>query len=300
MVIPAWKRPAPLRQALASVRAVQGTDLDIEIVVADNALLDETEQIAHEFGAVYLRNSAPGVAATRNAGAAVATGEFMAFLDDDDMWLPAHVRRHLDLLRADHSLGAVMGQIIPVDYSSLRPLQAPYPATLPADGDIFRVLLTGGLHIGGLVIRASAWDTVGPFDDSFNHGHTRVAVDDWDWYLRLAIQFRVGFVAEPCLLLRIHPPSRDEDTNTYLMERVGREVFWTNVRRAGRRRPSLIWATRTWLRHDGMCAGRLLWNASEYVAQKEYKAACQALLLAARTSPLHTALTFARAGWMRG
>src|SRR5205823_3526948 len=212
VIIPAWNRPALLREALSSIRAAEGPDLEFEIIVADNAGMGEVRAVASEFGAVYVRNTIPGVAATRNAGASVATGQYLMFLDEDDRWLPSHVRPHLKLLQADPDLGAVMGQIFHFDYVTQEPIGAPYPAGVDWKDDAFRTLLTNGLQIGALVIRASIWHAVGPFDSTFAPANTRIAVDDWDWYLRLTLVCRVGFVAVPCLQFRLRRPSPDEDT----------------------------------------------------------------------------------------
>jgi hypothetical protein len=240
------------------------------------------------------------VAATRNAGVTIATGEYLAFLDEDDMWLPAHVRPHLALLRGDPNLGGVMGQICPVGYFSLRPLAEPFPVDLDASGGAFRTLLAGGLQIGALIIRASAWDAVGPFDTQLAPAHTRIAVDDWDWYLRLAHQVPLGFVQEPCIRVRIRPPSLEEDTLFYNRQPLGRRVFWTNVRRAGRSSPSLLAAERIWLKHDGSLAGMLLTNAGMYADKGNPDHARQAAMMALRVAPLRISWGLARSSWIRG
>src|SRR5438876_10295673 len=91
VVVPTRDRPRLLREALASIRAVEGGDLRLEILVADNGTDHETRLVAEEFGARWLRAERPGASATRNVGLREATGEFIAFLDDDDVWLSDHV-----------------------------------------------------------------------------------------------------------------------------------------------------------------------------------------------------------------
>jgi glycosyltransferase involved in cell wall biosynthesis len=292
VIVPTKNRPVLLREALGSIRAVQGTDLDLEIIVADNGATDEAEVVAREIGARYVRTAVPGPAATRNAGVRVATGEYLAFLDDDDVWLPSHVRPHLKRLRADPSLAAVIGQMYPVD-QCLRRCGPAHPAGLPGNGDVFRMLLAEPPQIGVLVVRVMAWKSVGPFDESLS------SAEDWDWYLRLALCCRVGFVAEPCVLFRLRPPSSEEDAVAHRYVGFTRRVFWTNVRRAGKRRPPARAVARMALRHDGFFAGKFFASASAHVARGEYGAARHAFVLAARTSPLHTAWWLVRSGWVR-
>ena len=91
-IIPTKNRAALLREALTSVRAVEGPDLELEIIVADHGSTDDTESVARAFGARLVREPKPGAAAARNTGMRAATGQYVAFLDDDDLWLADHLR----------------------------------------------------------------------------------------------------------------------------------------------------------------------------------------------------------------
>jgi cellulose synthase/poly-beta-1,6-N-acetylglucosamine synthase-like glycosyltransferase len=87
IVIPAYNRAATIADTLNSV-ALQ-TFRDFECILVDDGSTDNTQQIASEFDFVQLisqNNSGPGAA--RNAGIKVSTGQFVAFLDSDDLWFP--------------------------------------------------------------------------------------------------------------------------------------------------------------------------------------------------------------------
>src|SRR6185436_5574152 len=88
VVIPTRNRSRLLAEALQSVQAIAGPDLELEILVCDNGSTDDTADVARSFGARVLQATTPGPSATRNVGIRAATGEFLAFLDDDDLWLP--------------------------------------------------------------------------------------------------------------------------------------------------------------------------------------------------------------------
>ena len=192
VVIPTRNRSRLLAEAIRSVQAIDGPDLNLEIIVVDNGSTDDTEQVARALGTNYLRATKPGAAATRNVGIRAATGEFIAFLDDDDVWLPGHLRPQLELLTARPDLAACIGQIIPVDEAE-RPLADPYPVSLPPDGDAYQAFLGDFPQIGAFVVRTSVRETVGYQDDKHIWG------EDWDWFLRIALEHRVGHVPVPAI-----------------------------------------------------------------------------------------------------
>jgi glycosyltransferase involved in cell wall biosynthesis len=88
IVIPTYNRRDLLRRALDSVRAQTFTDF--ETIVVDDGSTDGTAEylarLAGKVRVIQQRNSGPGAA--RNAGAAIAAGEYIAFLDSDDLWFP--------------------------------------------------------------------------------------------------------------------------------------------------------------------------------------------------------------------
>ena len=76
VVIPTKNRAELLRSALASVRALEGPDLEFEIIVADNGSTDHTAAVASDAGARLVFAATPGAAAARNAGMRQAARPF--------------------------------------------------------------------------------------------------------------------------------------------------------------------------------------------------------------------------------
>jgi glycosyltransferase involved in cell wall biosynthesis len=167
------------RHALPSALAQEG--VDFEVVVVDDASDDETAARLDE-----LRDDRVGVVrhpvrrrlpAARNSGVEVARGEWLAFLDDDDLWSPDKLRSQLDVAAAT---GAewVYARAIVVD-TDLRPLDVhpfPEPEELPQ-------LLLGGNHVPGggsnVVVRSATFRQAGGFDEELRY------FEDWDLWLRL-------------------------------------------------------------------------------------------------------------------
>ncbi len=189
VVVPTHNRPAFLRAALASIRAAEAEDLHLEILVGDNGDNPETVAAVAEFGARHLPTRAPGASGGRNVCLRAATGDYIAFLDDDDVWLPGHLRPHLALLDARPDLDAVFSQRVWTD-PELNPVAPPNPSDDPGEGsELLRRLLSGLFpQLGTLVVRASAVSYTGLLDERLAGG------EDLDWVLRFARRNKLGFV----------------------------------------------------------------------------------------------------------
>lgn len=229
VVVPTCNRPAQLGVALASIRALEGEDLSIEIIVGDNGDCPRTRDIASAHGARYVRVDRSGASESRNAAMALASGDYIGFLDDDDAWLPGHVRAHLALLEARPDLDGVAGQVRYCDLA-LNPTGWPDgPEQHPGAGDdLIRRMLSGYFpQIGTVIVRASVRETSGYFDP------TLIGGEDLDWLLRLAGRHALGFVSVPCILYSLRPVG---DYDALQKQRVGydRTVFHRHARRLWR------------------------------------------------------------------
>ncbi len=201
VVVPTCNRASLLREALASIRALEGPDLAFEIIVGDNGRPGPGAEAAAEFGALHVAVARPGAGAARNAALLRASAPYVAFLDDDDVWQPGHIRPHLRRLEAEPDLGIVFGQVVTTS-QDLEPVYGPWPADLPADGGaLLRRMLSGYFpQVGATVVRRSLVDSVGLFDEAL------LGDQDWDWQIRAVRRHRAGFVAVPCVHFRQRPP----------------------------------------------------------------------------------------------
>ena len=109
VIIPAFDAGATLARAIDSV--LQQTWPAHEIIVVDDGSGDDTAAVAGKFGGAVslIRQVNSGVSAARNAGARAATGDWLAFLDADDWYLPDRLKLHAEWIEADPTLDFLTG-----------------------------------------------------------------------------------------------------------------------------------------------------------------------------------------------
>jgi glycosyltransferase involved in cell wall biosynthesis len=167
----------------------------LEVIVVDDGSTDDSAAIAETYpGVQMVRKANGGLASARNAGITAAHGAFVAFLDADDLWLPAKLAKQLALLARHPEADLCLTQ---VQHVSTLPeaMRAAYdlPDEAPRLGRLMQCLLA----------RRRAFDLVGAFD-----GSTRTRGDQ-DWFVRAADAGLVEIVVPEVLTLRrIHGANR--------------------------------------------------------------------------------------------
>jgi glycosyltransferase involved in cell wall biosynthesis len=295
VIVATRDRPALLREALASIRALEGPDLTFEILVGDNGSNPQTRGVVAEFDGIYDRTDKNGCAAARNLAMRRATGDFIAFLDDDDLWLSSHIRPHIAFLDAHPEYEAAFGQILSTD-TERRPVSEPWPAGLPADGDVFDMMLSGYFpQVGGSVFRGDSIAKYGLMDESL------IGDSDWDWQLRIARNGRVGFINTPCVMFRQRPPGSFDQLQR-VRQKYTKRIFRRHAflardypfRRLGLRRIYQAHAGAVWQYFDYFCT-----HAVQRSKAGEQEGARYALVSAFQTLP-HVALSrFVRSAELR-
>lgn len=170
VIVPTYNAARFLPEALVSVRRQSIAPLEI-IVVDDGSTDDTAEWLRHETDVTYVHQPNQGPSAARNAGIRRARGEFLAFLDADDLWTDDHLERLLEPLAADPQLLFAWGQTL-VTHIQPDGTQTELVKS-PRDGQTIPLFL-----IGAGLYRPAAFDRVGVFDPEM-----RLA-EDLDWIAR--------------------------------------------------------------------------------------------------------------------
>jgi glycosyltransferase involved in cell wall biosynthesis len=198
-IIPTYNHAGFLPGALESVFAQ--TCCPLEVIVVDDGSTDETAEVlrVYEGRIRVLRQANRGVAAARNAGAAMALGELLAFLDADDAWLPSKLERQAARFDVESGIGLVHCGVEEVDGRGrqLRTRLDGMEGWVSREMLLFRrgVILGGG---SAAVIRRTTFLDVGGFDEDLSTSA------DWDLYYRVARRYPVGFVPEMLVRYRVH------------------------------------------------------------------------------------------------
>ena len=224
VVIPTHNRRRLLLRTMDSVLGQR--DVAVRVVVVDDGGSDGTADAVRDMGrepVTLLRHErSKGVSAARNAGLAMAETQWVAFVDDDDLWAPDKISAQLAVLAADPSAGWSCVGAVRVD-SDLRVVShhAPPASGLIADELLRRNSIPGGGS--GTVVLTTLAREIGGFDERIS------IVADWDFYLRLSLQSPIATVNRPLLAQYVHPDSMYFDPTGMIRELFYLEEKYQNL-----------------------------------------------------------------------
>jgi hypothetical protein len=184
VIIPTYNRRALVQRAIQSV--LDQTYRDFEIIVVDDGSTDDTRgAISGRERVVYLHQANAGPACARNVGIRHARGEFIAFLDSDDVWLADFLAVQIDVLSRFPEVALVcarssVGEKEAKDFPLRRELIV---------GDLYTKLYERSfVRTPAAVVRKTCLDVVGCFNESYRWS------EDHDLWLRIASQYPIAYV----------------------------------------------------------------------------------------------------------
>jgi glycosyltransferase involved in cell wall biosynthesis len=246
-VITAYNSEAFIADAIKSVLD-QSRVVD-EIVVVDDGSTDGTRRVVTEFedqGIKYILQPNSSAGAARNRGLRETSGDYIAFLDADDFWLPNKIRQQIHYLENNPSAALVSGFArwwnVTKDTVRISGKRVKDMKTLRREILVHNVIGNPSM----VMLRRSALEDVGVFDDSIRWGQ------DWDLWIRLVEKYDANVLEEPLTVYRWH---QDNLSHVRRWERL--LSYWNVSRKAIRgskpawRRPWLLmrsWSNQTYRR----------------------------------------------------
>lgn len=196
VLIPAYNGQDYIRETIGSVLAQTYGAVEV-LVIDDGSPVNMAESVAG-FGPEvrYFRQENGGTASARNLGLREARGEFIALLDQDDLWLPNKLERQIPRFAEDPKIGLVAAwmEVFDTVTGEIKGTFEP-----PDEMTVHHMLGYTLPPVQTMVFRRSALEKIGGFDASFR------GTDDWDVNIRLAAEYRAVSVPEILGRARMHP-----------------------------------------------------------------------------------------------
>ncbi|MCX7799027.1 MAG: glycosyltransferase [Fimbriimonadales bacterium] len=177
---------------------------DLEVVAIDDGSTDGTRELLSEetrIDRLILTERNLGTYAALNLALEASRGEFVAILNDDDLWDPRKLERQLELFEAHPELGLVHTDGWFMDAEGRRlegsPLGFEFPRTTTGDA-LVALLYANKIIASAVLVRRECFDRVGSFDPAY------FGSGDWHMWLRIAERWNVGYVDEPLTFYRLH------------------------------------------------------------------------------------------------
>ena len=207
VIIPTYNRASYLAEAIDSV--LEQTHPVDEIVVIDDGSTDDTRNIVNQYGYIvkYFRQGNRGPAAARNKGLKVATGDYISFIDDDDLWVPDKIESQLDFFKKYSHIDILFGHH--ANFSS--PSDSIQPEILNQvvyeyfrDNfnnltEAFKYLIVENIiSTPSVMFKKQCLKRVAFFDVNLR------CAEDYEYWLRFAYHCNMGFMDRVLVKRRIH------------------------------------------------------------------------------------------------
>jgi glycosyltransferase involved in cell wall biosynthesis len=201
VIIPTYNRAAFLSEAIQSVfdqdYFEEGTSTSLfELWVIDDGSTDQTKEIVRSYGEKikYHYQEHKGISAARNQGFRVSSGDFIAYLDSDDLWLKNKMRAQMSFMEAYPKAMVCYTEEIWVRNGEC---VNPRKKHKKYSGWIFdRVLPLCLLSLSSALFRKELFETVGYFDE------TLPACEDYDFGIRAAYRYPIHLINQPLIIKR--------------------------------------------------------------------------------------------------
>jgi len=207
VIIPVLNGENFIAEAIQSVLS-QGYE-PLEIIVIDDGSTDNTAQVVKSiFGSIryhYQKNT--GISAARNKGLELARGEWIAFIDADDVWLENKLKLQAAILNQNPEIEMVIGFLLPLPFGKKDEVTI---------GQLSSGKTALALQLGSTLIRKSVFDKIGGFDTELK------LAEDSDWFFRvMEAGIKVHVMTETVQLYRQHEHNITKDktnTSSYLLK----------------------------------------------------------------------------------
>lgn len=220
IVVPSYNYAHFLPETIES--ALSQTHANIEIIIIDDGSTDNTREVAEQLlqqdaRIQYVHQVNQGLSAARNTGIKHASGEFVVFLDADDLMHPQKIAAHLEHFASDEKIDISYGESryfvsgdINTTYANIELTQQAWmPQVSGRAAEMLPTLIVNNIMpVCSVMMRKAAIDKTGAFDTSLR------SLEDWDYWLRAAAQdcyFSYSSDSRLAAYIRVHGTSMSQN-----------------------------------------------------------------------------------------
>lgn len=218
VIIPTYNQPMLLCEAIDSV--LNQTFNDLELIIVDDGSTDNTSDIiarykkrSNKIRYFFQKNGGPSAA--RNAGIQLSNGEYVSFLDHDDILLPTKIEKQVDFLSTNKNFGMVFSNAYEFNREGVtKKYRLKNIDRRQMSGYILKYLIMRCFILSpSVMIRRTVLDDIGYFDTRF------LFSQDWDYWLRVARKYEIGFLDEVLVGYRRHAGNITNNLELHIKER---------------------------------------------------------------------------------
>lgn len=188
---------------------------NFEVIIVDDGSKDRTGEIIKKFDdprIKYFYQQNRGLSASRNRAIELSSGEYIAFLDHDDIWLPDKLKKQLALFDKHPALGLVYSDCYVYNVNNKIKLKHS-DLTKLFRGNVIDELFVGDfIPLLTATIPRRVVDSIGVFDRKY-----RIA-EDYDYFIRVAKEYMIDYVPEPLAIYLVHAGNTVKQQKTCFLE----------------------------------------------------------------------------------
>jgi glycosyltransferase involved in cell wall biosynthesis len=198
IIIPCYNQGQFLAEAIQS--AIDQDYEQKEIIVVNDGSTDNTKEVAESFihSITYIEQENKGVSSARNAAIEIANGEYVAFLDSDDVLLPGSITKRIGYLESHLDISLVCSDSIFFNESGSLGLRSQL-LNRPKNIENFRwETVDYNATLSSVMLRRFCLEKAGLFEESIQNA------EDWLMWVRMSRYFNMAFIDEPLIKYRLH------------------------------------------------------------------------------------------------
>ncbi|MGD1913669.1 MAG: glycosyltransferase family 2 protein [Rivularia sp. (in: cyanobacteria)] len=204
VIIPAYNAMTYLPKTVESV--LKQTFTDFDVIIVNDGSSDSIEQWANTITdnrVKLVSQKNQGAAAARNTGIAHAKGEYIAFVDSDDLWEPSKLEKQVYCLDDNPDVGLVYVWVASIDAkgNDLGKIYSNH-----SEGNVWKKMLQGNIVWSGsaAMVRRDCFEKLGVFDQNLRFA------EDWEMWIRIARNYSFAAIKEPLVYYRHHPNNKSQ------------------------------------------------------------------------------------------